>query len=57
MSARKIVAILELHSIPYKVSRTGRIYADSMIGGSRVFEIVVDVTGWSRSRLYDWLGY
>lgn len=52
-----IIKILNLHFIPWYMTRSGRIMVDSMIGGTRVFEVVEDVTDWSRSRLYDWLGY
>lgn len=52
-----IVKILELHFIPYMITGDGRILADSMIGGTRKFEITEDVTDWSRRQLYDWLGY
>lgn len=57
MRRETIIKILDMHFIPWRMTQSGRIQADSMIGGTRVFEIVEDVTDWSRSQLYDWLGY
>lgn len=48
--------ILDLHSVP-NYTQNGSIYADSMEAGTEVFEKVENVTGWSRSQLYAWLGY
>lgn len=56
MSIDKIGRILRMHGVPFIVSG-GRIYADSMISGTRLFEHVEDVTDWSRQKLFAWLGY
>lgn len=56
MTQQTITRILDLHSIPYQI-HSGRIYADSMLSGTALFEILEDVTGWTRSQLYSWLGY
>lgn len=56
MTIEKIRKILDLHSIP-NYTQNGNIYADSMEAGTKEFEKVENVTGWSRSQLYAWLGY
>ena len=56
MTNEKIANILEKHYIPY-FERDNRIYADSMCGGTAIFEEVEDLTGYSRQELLDWLGY
>ena len=56
MNPETIKRILNDHGIPY-YETNGRIYADSMISGTTRFEIVEDVTTWTRSQLYTWLGY
>lgn len=48
--------ILKAHSIPY-YEKNGRIFADSMLAGTEVFEEMKDLTGISRKKLYEWLGY
>ena len=52
----RIKNVLELHGVPC-YEESGRLYADSMISGTCVFEKVEDVTEWSRDRLLSWLGY
>lgn len=55
MSNWKISEILTRHSVPfYEVD--GKIYADSMEGGTEVFEKVEDVTDWTKRQLLAWLG-
>lgn len=56
MTIERIRKILDLHNIP-NYTQKGSIYADSMEAGTEVFEKIENVTGWSRSQLYVWLGY
>lgn len=56
MSIKKIAKILALHNVPFKILNDG-IYADSMIGGTDIFEVTVDMTEKSPSEVYEWLGY
>lgn len=56
MTNEKICKILDLHSVPYFV-KDGRVFADSMIAFTELFEIVEDLTNISRRDLYHWLGY
>ncbi len=51
-----ISRILKNHNIPFYV-KNSRIYADSMCGGTEIYEEVIDVTDYSRAQLYEWLGY
>jgi hypothetical protein len=52
----KIIKILDLHNIPH-YEKNGRIYADSMEGGTKRFEYVVDTTYMTPYELLLWLGY
>lgn len=56
MSNEKIKKILKEHSIPF-LEKDGRIYADSMLAGTKVYEICEDLTGYTNDQLYCWLGY
>jgi hypothetical protein len=56
MSIKTIAAILNQHNIPYKIEN-GRIYADSMQAFTPLFSKTVDVTNYTKGRLYSWLGY
>lgn len=56
MTIKKIKTILDLHHIPY-FTKGNRIYANSMYGGTELFEEVVDVTDFSFKELCSWLGY
>lgn len=56
MKIECVVKILESHSVPY-FTKDGRIYADSMQAFTELFEEVEDLTDFSRSELYSWLGY
>lgn len=56
MSIEKIGKILALHYVPFKILN-GRIYADSMIAGTNIFEQTEDMTEKSPSEIYEWLGY
>jgi hypothetical protein len=56
MEISGIKKILDAHSTPY-YTKDGRIFADCLFAFHEKFEIVEDVTGWSRSQLYAWLGY
>ena len=53
---KKIKRILDMHSVP-NFEKGGRIYADSMISGYTLFQEVEDVTDWTYSELFAWLGY
>lgn len=56
MGNKNIKKILDAHSVP-NFEKGGRIYADSMLAGSGLFEEVEDLTGWSMEKLWEWLGY
>lgn len=56
MTNAQIKQILKNHSVPF-YELNGNVYADSMIGGTGRFEIVHNVTTWSRTELFNWLGY
>ena len=56
MNEKQIIHILDLHSVPH-YEADGRIYADSMISGTDLFQEVEDVTDWTKSHLAAWLGY
>lgn len=56
MEISRIKKILDAHSTPYYI-KCGRIFVDSMFAFHKKFEVVEDVTDWSRSQLYAWLGY
>jgi len=56
MKIECIAKILDLHSVPH-FTKDGRIYADSMQAFTELFEEVEDLTDFSRSELYSWLGY
>lgn len=53
MEISRIKKILDAHSTPYYI-KGGRIFADCAFAFHEKFE---DVTGWSKSQLYAWLGY
>lgn len=56
MTISKIRSILDAHGVPCFISG-GRIYADSMIACTALFECVEDLTDYTRAQLYAWLGY
>ena len=56
MGVQRLTNILDLHFIPYFV-REGRVIADSMIGGTGLFENTIDITDYTKEKLYSWLGY
>lgn len=56
MKNEKIISILKAHSVPY-FEKGGRVYADSMYAELKLFEEVVDLTGYSLQALLEWLGY
>ena len=56
MTITHIAKILNLHSVPYRIE-DGRIYADSMIAFTGMFEIVEDLTDYTYAELRAWLGY
>lgn len=56
MSIIKIQSILNDHGVPNFIA-DGRIYADSMVAFTALFEEVEDLTDYTRADLYAWLGY
>ena len=56
MTNYTIKQLLKNHGVPH-YERNGNIYADSMIAGTARFEIVHNVTTWTRTQLISWLGY
>ena len=56
MKLSTICKILDAHGVPYRI-RDGRIEADSMEAYTETFEEVEDVTDFTRTELFDWLGY
>ena len=56
MSVQKIIRVLNLHSVPYFM-KGDRVLADSMIGGTGIFENTIDVTDYTFKDLMYWLGY
>jgi hypothetical protein len=56
MANTQIKQILNAHSVPF-YEKAGGIYADSMIGGTALFEETINVTNWNRAQLLSWLGY
>lgn len=56
MTIKAIRQILKDHSVPH-YELNGSIFADSMIGGTELFEEVINVTNMSRAELLRWLGY
>jgi hypothetical protein len=56
MTIQKISKILDYHGVPFFV-KDNRIYADSMICGTKLFEETVDVTEYTLKDLAIWLGY
>lgn len=56
MEISRIKKILDAHSTPY-YTKDRHIFANCMYAFHEKFEIVEDVTGWSRPQLYAWLGY
>lgn len=55
MTNAMISRILDMHYIPH-YEENGKIFADTM-EVSEKFAQVEDVTGWSKRKLFDWLGY
>lgn len=59
MTNAQISKILALHSVS-SYEDSGHIYAVGIYtirGQEGAFEDVVDMTGWSRHDVYNWLGY
>ena len=56
MSNAESLRVLREHSVSC-YEQDGRIYADTMISGTPVFEEVDDLTGYSMEQLKNWLGY
>ncbi len=52
----KIKKIIDRHHVPY-FEQNGRLFANSMEGGTELFEHAVDVTDMTKPELYAWLGY
>lgn len=56
MEIARIGKILKMHYVPFKILND-RIYADSMIAGTYIFEKTVDMTDKTLSEIYEFLGY
>lgn len=56
LTPERIKHHLDDHGVPGFISR-GRIYADTMCANTSLFEEVEDLTGFTRSQLFAWLGY
>lgn len=56
MTIAQIQTILTNHGIPFYV-QCGRIFADSMLAHTELFQVVVDLTDYTRHQLFAWLGY
>ena len=56
MTPQTIKQILKNHGVPFYQSN-GNIYADSMENGTKTFDKVENVTTWTRTQLFAWLGY
>ena len=56
VSNEKIAKILDAHFVPH-FEKDGRIFADSMMAGTALFEEVEDCTNWSIAKMRSWLGY
>lgn len=56
MKTNKIKKILDMHSVPNYIIGE-RIFADSMQGGTQIFEKTVELTDWRKTKIYEWLGY
>lgn len=56
MTNEKIAKILNEHSVPFKIINK-QIIADSMEGGTKLFEKTVNLTGIKVNELCQWLGY
>ena len=56
MTNEKIAKMLKLHSVPF-YEENEHIYADSMLAKHQLWDIVEDLTNYSRRQLLDWLGY
>lgn len=56
MNNTVISRILDTHNIPHYIE-SGRLYADTMECGTRLYERTEDLTGISKNDLYLWLGY
>ena len=56
MTSYTIKQLLKNHGVPY-YEHNGNVYADSMQAGTALFEIVHNVTTWTRPQLIAWLGY
>ena len=56
MTIENIALALEVHSVPYYIEND-RVYADTMDAAKAALEEVVDLTDYTHSQLYAWLGY
>ena len=56
MIVENIEKILIAHSVSYFI-KDGHIFADSMMSGTSLFEVVEDLTTLTKKQLYSWLGY
>ena len=56
LTPERIKEHLDEHGVPCFITR-GHIYADTMCANAALFEEVEDLTGYTRARLFAWLGY
>jgi hypothetical protein len=56
MSISTIKKILADHGVPF-YEENGKVFADSMISGTKLFEQTENVTKWNYPTLMNWLGY
>lgn len=56
MKVENIEKILISHSVPYFV-KDEHIFADSMMSGTELFEVVEDLTTLTKKEILIWLGY
>lgn len=56
MKINRIKKILDAHNVPNYVI-ADRIFADSMLAGTQLFQKVEELTNWNKAKLYEWLGY
>lgn len=56
LTISQVAKVLDMHSVPYRIEN-GRIYADSMEAYTELFAKMIDLTGYTKRQLFDWLGY
>lgn len=56
MGFKDVERILINHSVPYFI-KDEHIFADSMMSGTELFEVVEDLTTLTKKEILIWLGY